>query len=54
MTTRKAVALTGFLFLSLSPSYVEWQKYPEKRPQIVGYYVIALGLVYWGILDTKA
>lgn len=49
--TKKVAALAGFMALALSPSYVDWEQSPEKRPQIVGYYGIALILVYYGILS---
>lgn len=47
---RKAMALAGFLVLGLSPSFVDWQQSPEHRWEIVGYYAIALPLIYCGAL----
>jgi hypothetical protein len=48
---KKVAALTSFLFLGLSPDYVDWQQYPEKRKQIVLYYGIGLSLFYYGLLS---
>jgi hypothetical protein len=49
--TRKIAALAGFIVLGLSPSFVDWQQSPEKRGQILGFYGIGLGLVWYGILQ---
>lgn len=48
---KKLAALTSFLFLGLSPDYVDWQQYPEKRKQIVLYYGVGLSLFYYGLLS---
>lgn len=47
---RKASALVGFVVLGLSPSFVDWQQAPEKRGQILLFYAVGLGLVYYGLL----
>lgn len=44
------VALTGFVVLGLSPSFIDWQQSPEKRKQILAFYGIALALIYVGAL----
>jgi hypothetical protein len=48
---RKVMALVGFIVLGLSPSFVDWEQSPEKRNQILGFYGVGLGLVYFGILN---
>ena len=48
---KKAAALAGFVFLGLSPSFVDWEQSPEKRGQIIGFYGVGLALVYFGILS---
>lgn len=52
MSVRKAAALTGFVVLGLSPSFVDWQTSPEKRKQIVLYYAVAVALIYYGVLSA--
>lgn len=48
---RKGLALAGFLMLGLSPSFVDWQQSNSReREKIVGYYAVALILVYVGVL----
>ena len=47
---RKLVALGAFLLLGLSPSYVDWQQSPEKRPMMVGYYAVTGGMLWFGLL----
>lgn len=47
---RITAALSGFLLLGLSPSFVDWQQSPDKRSQIIVYYAAALLLIYWGML----
>lgn len=51
---RTIAALSGFLLLGLSPSFVDWQQAAPKsrvRTEIISYYAIALGLLYLGMLD---
>jgi hypothetical protein len=48
---KKVAALSSFLFLGLSPDYVDWQEHPEKRKQIVLYYGVGLSLFYYGLLS---
>lgn len=43
-------AVAGFVALGLSPSFVDWQTSPEKRGAIVAFYVVAVGLLYFGLL----
>jgi hypothetical protein len=52
MKAKPLVALAGFLILGLSPSFIDWEQSPEKRGQVVWYYAIALGLIYWGLLKA--
>lgn len=48
---RKALALAGFLALGLSPSFVDWQQSDgRERSRIVAYYVVALALIYVGVI----
>lgn len=49
ITAKQGVALVGFIALGLSPSFVDWQENPEKRPQIVAYYGAAIALIYLGL-----
>jgi hypothetical protein len=49
---RKALALAGFVVLGLSPSYVDWQQSPEKRPMMVGFYAVAIALIWFGVLKA--
>jgi hypothetical protein len=47
----KAVAaLTGFVVLGLSPSFIDWQQAPEKRTQMYMFYLGAILLIGIGIL----
>jgi hypothetical protein len=48
---KKAAALGSFLFLGLSPTYIDWQDKPQRRPQIVAYYGVALTLFWYGLLS---
>jgi len=47
---KTTVALAGFIVLGLTPSFIDWQQSPEKRWEMVAYYVVALALLYWGLL----
>lgn len=48
---RTAVALAGFVVLGLSPSFVDWQQSDANtRRRIVGYYAVAVALIYAGAL----
>lgn len=48
---KKGLALAGFVALGLSPSFVDWQQSGRaERLKIAGYYVVALVLLYVGIL----
>jgi len=49
---RRTAALAGFVVLGLSPSFVDWQQSPEKRRQIIFFYAVGLGLVYFGLLAS--
>lgn len=48
---KKAAAMASFVILGLSPTYLEWKQQPDKRPQIVVYYLVAGGLFYYGLLS---
>lgn len=50
---RVAAAMVGFVLIGLSPSFLDWQQSPEKRPQIVAYYGVALALLWVGLLDES-
>ncbi len=47
---KNAAALAGFVVLGLSPSFVDWQQSPEKRTTMIVFYLVAVGLIYYGIL----
>jgi hypothetical protein len=47
---RQLAGLAGFVVLGLSPSYVDWSQSPEKRRQMVGFYLLAGTLIYVGVL----
>jgi hypothetical protein len=48
--SKTAIGLAGFVILGLSPSYIDWLQEPEKRVQMVGFYTVAVALIYWGVL----
>ncbi len=52
MKGKPLLALAGFVILGLSPSYVDWQQSPEKRGQMVGFYAVAVALIYFGVLRS--
>ncbi len=47
---RRYLALAGFVVLGLSPSFVDFEQSPEKRFQMIGFYVVGLALVWYGII----
>jgi hypothetical protein len=47
---RKLSALAGFVVFGLSPSWVDWQQSPDKRPQMIATYATGLVLFYYGLL----
>lgn len=51
MSDRKALALAGFVVLGLSPSFVDWNESPEKRGQMIAFYVVAVLLIYVGVFS---
>lgn len=53
MNSKKAAALSGFIVLGLSPSFVDWQQSPDKRKQIILFYGAGLALIYFGLLSGK-
>lgn len=51
---RTLAALAGFVALGLSPSFVDWQQSNvAERRRIVGYYVVALTLIYLGVVRGR-
>lgn len=52
MNGRKAAALTGFVVLGLSPSFVDWQQSPERRAEIVAFYAVGILLIWFGLLSS--
>jgi hypothetical protein len=52
MSGKQATALAGFVVLGLSPSYVDWMQEPEKRWQMVGFYAVAVTLIYIGVFTA--
>lgn len=51
MNGRKAAALGGFVVLGLSPSFVDWTDSPEKRGQMIAFYILAMALIYFGVFS---
>lgn len=49
MTGKQATGLAGFIVLGLSPSYIDWAQSPEKRKGMIAFYVVAVGLIYYGV-----
>lgn len=52
MNGKQATALLGFVVLGMSPSFVDWQESPAKRPQMVAFYAVALALIYVGVFRS--
>jgi hypothetical protein len=50
VNARKAAAIAGFVVLGLSPSFVDWQQEPDKRAQMIAFYVVGVALIYMGLL----
>lgn len=50
-TPKRMAAIIGFLIFGLSPSFVDWQESPDKRGRMIGFYVVGLSLVYYGLLS---
>jgi len=51
---RKWLALAGFLVLGVSPSFMDWKQSPDPKShaQFIGYYALAIGLIYYGIIKA--
>lgn len=47
---RKIAALAGFVFLGLTPSYMDWQQSPDKHGQFLLFYGAAISLFWYGLL----
>ena len=52
-TSRKISAILGFVFLGLSPSFVDWEQSPDKRPQMIAFYAIGIALIWYGLSFDK-
>lgn len=50
-TGQKLSALAGFVVLGLSPSFVDWQQAPDKRGQILLFYSVGIGLIWFGLFS---
>lgn len=50
MNARQVSALSGFIVLGLSPSFVDWEQSPKKRWQILLFYGLGLILIWFGLL----
>ncbi len=50
MTLKNGAALAGFIILGLSPSFMDWSQSPDKHGQFIGFYAVAIGLIYFGVL----
>jgi len=46
---RKLLGMAGFVILGLSPSFVDWFQSPERRTQMVAFYVVGLALIWFGL-----
>ena len=49
MNGRTVSAVAGFIALGLSPSFVDWQQSPDKRKQILLFYVVGIALLIYGL-----
>jgi hypothetical protein len=49
---RRLAAVGGFIVLGLSPSFVDWQETPSKRPQMVAFYLVGILLIWYGLWST--
>lgn len=49
MTPRKLSAVAGFVVLGLSPSFLDWKQSPEERSKIVGFYLVGVVLIWYGL-----
>lgn len=47
--TGKLLTMAGFLVMSLSPSFVDWEQSPDLRWQIAAYYAVGLTLLWFGL-----
>ncbi len=48
--SKKAVALGAFLLMGATPSFIDWEQSPEKHKQIIVFYVVAIGMFWYGFL----
>jgi hypothetical protein len=48
---KAVVAMAGFVILGLSPSFVDWEQEPEKRPQMIAFYGVALACIWFGLFN---
>ena len=48
---KKIGAMIGFIVLGMSPSFLDWQQSPDKHKQVLIFYALGLGLVYYGLLS---
>jgi hypothetical protein len=53
MGARTVAGMAGFVALGLSPSFVDWEQAPEKRVQIIVFYVVALALIWFGVFSGR-
>lgn len=53
MNWKALPAMSGFIILGLSPSFVDWQQSPEKRNQMYLFYGIGLSLIYLGLFTNQ-
>ena len=42
----------GFIVLGLSPSFEDWKQSPQDRKQMVAFYIVAIGLIYYGVFSN--
>lgn len=45
----RLLAVGALLLLGISPSWVTWQEFPDKRPGMVMYYIVIAVLLYEGL-----
>lgn len=51
MTGKDLTGLVGFVVLGLSPSFEDWKQSPQDRKQMVFFYLVAIGLIYYGVFS---
>lgn len=45
----KFLAVGALLALGMSPSWVTWEKFPDKRPSMLAYYIVMAVAIWFGV-----